>query len=73
MNPLPANLDDDTEVEVTMKVDSWGIVSLGIRINGSNVLVLSANVAKPQPDCKLTYGTTIGKIMQAPPSDFDPQ
>jgi hypothetical protein len=70
MTPQAKDLNDKTPVEVKLSTDNNGIVSLGIRINGSNVYVLSSMVTVPKPGSSQTWSKTIGDVMKAPPSTF---
>jgi len=63
-------LPDSDPVEVKLCTDKGGIVSLGIRINGSNWYVLASGVTMPALGRCQTWPKTIGDIMKAPPSTF---
>lgn len=58
-------LPDSTPIEVKLSADSKGVVSLGIRINGSNVCVLSLMVTVPKPGSSQTWSKTIGDVMKS--------
>jgi hypothetical protein len=54
-----------TPVEVELTSDSKGIVSLGIRINGSNWCILASGVTLPKPGSSSPpWSKTIGDIMK---------
>jgi hypothetical protein len=54
-----------TPVEVELTADSKGIVSLGIRINGSNWCILASGVTLPKlGSSPPPWSTTIGNIMR---------
>jgi len=58
-------LPDSTLIEVKLSADSRGIVTLGIRINGSNWCVLASGVTLPNPgSTPPPWSTTIGNIMR---------
>jgi hypothetical protein len=58
---LPIN----TPVDVELTADSKGVVSLGIRINGSNWCVLASGVTMPKSgSAPQPWSTTIGNIMR---------
>jgi hypothetical protein len=59
-------LPDNTLIEVKLSADSKEIVSLGIRINGSNWCVLASGVTLPRPGYSQTWCEAIGDIMEAP-------
>jgi hypothetical protein len=61
-------VDYSEPVEVKLCSDKRGAVSIGIRINGSNLLVLSSGVTMPSPGRCRTWSKTIGDVMKAPPS-----
>jgi hypothetical protein len=64
-------LPDNTPVEVKLCADNQGVVSLGIRINGSNWNVLVSSLTMPAPGRCQPWGKTIKDIMNAsPPSRF---
>lgn len=63
MVPQTGNVDYKTTVEVSLTPDNQGAVSLGIRINGSQVLVLSSSVTLPRPGASFIWTKTIGDIM----------
>jgi hypothetical protein len=58
-------LPDSTLVEVKLCADKGGVASLGIRINGSNVCVLSSMVTVPKPGSSQTWSKTIGDVMKS--------
>lgn len=68
MVPQTGNVDYKTTVEVSLTADNQGAVSLGIRINGSQVLVLSSSVTFPIPGARFTWTKTVGDIMTGSPS-----
>jgi len=54
-----------TPVEVELSADSKGVVSLGIRINGSNWCPLASGVTMPKPgSSQPPWSTTIENIMK---------
>jgi hypothetical protein len=65
MVPQTGNLKDNTPVEIKLSADEKGVVSLGIRINGSNVCVLSSMVTVPKPGSSQTWSKTIGDVMKS--------
>jgi hypothetical protein len=71
MSGTNVTLPDSDLVEVKLCADRGGVVSLGIRINGSNWYVLASGVTLPQPgSCCQPWSKAIGGIMNAPPSRF---
>jgi hypothetical protein len=63
-------LPDSDLVEVKLCADNRGVVSLGIRINGSNWCPLASGVTMPKSGRCQPWSKTIGDIMKAPPSTF---
>jgi len=65
MTPQDRNLNDNTPVEVKLSTDNGGVVSLGIRINGSNWCVLASGVTLPKSGSSSPpWSKTIGNIMK---------
>jgi hypothetical protein len=65
MVPQTGNLNDNTPVEIKLCADEKGAVSLGIRINGSNLLVLSSGVTMPALGRCQSWSKTIGDVMKS--------
>jgi hypothetical protein len=56
-------LPESMPVEVRLSADSEGIVSLGIRINGSNWCILSKGVTLPEADRSNIWSKNIGEMI----------
>jgi hypothetical protein len=52
-----------TPVYVTLSADTNGLMSLGIRIDGTNELALARDVSMPEPGRPQTYTTTLDQIV----------
>jgi hypothetical protein len=53
-----------TPVYVTLSADDGGLISLGIRIDGTNELALARGVSVPEPGRPpQTYTTTLDQIV----------
>jgi len=64
MAPQAGNPDAKTPVVVKLSADNKGVISLGIRINGSNECLLAQGVSMPSPNQSTTWTKTIGEIMK---------
>jgi len=61
-------LPETETVEVELKSDKDGVVSLGIRINGSDFCVMALRVSLPEPESSRSWSKSIGDIMATRPS-----
>jgi hypothetical protein len=56
-------LPESTTIEVKLSTDEKGIVSLGIRIDGTAWRVLDANVTMPEAERSETWSKNIGDLV----------
>jgi hypothetical protein len=56
-------LPKNTPVEITLSVDTRGVLSLGIRINGSNAVLLAQGSIIPSPGNFRSWSKTIGELV----------
>jgi len=56
-------LEENTPVEVKLSADQKGAVTLGIRINGSDMCVMAQEVTMPEPGCSKSWTTNIKDLM----------
>ena len=52
-----------TPVQVKLSVNEKGLISIGIRINGSKDCILAQDVAPPKAGTSKTFPGTIGDIL----------
>jgi hypothetical protein len=56
-------LPEGTPVKVTMSADDKGCVSLGIRIDGGNNLLLDADLTLPKPGKSKSWTSYVGEMV----------
>ena len=57
------NLPDDTPVVVKLSADKKGMVTLGIRIDGSEERILAQGVTMPKPNSSKSWRKKIGELV----------